>query len=153
MDILTIKNKFKIVKTLAITLAMCATVIFTACNSSSENLENANEDVYEANEDLNTAEQKYAIEVEQLRAKADRKINENEKKISELNSKIKNSGNELKVENEKQIIILEQKNESLKTKMSEYNADSRENWSSFKAEVNKELDRLGAALEDFTVEN
>ncbi|WP_296618878.1 hypothetical protein [Marivirga sp.] len=153
MKILTKKNKFKVVKTLAVTLAMGATVLFTSCDSSSENLENAKEDVYEAKEDLNEAQKEYAEEVKQFRAEAERKINENERKLSEINAKIKNSENELNEDNEKQIVVLEQRNKDLKIKMAEYEPKSRENWSSFRAEFKRDLDRLGTSLKDFTIED
>ncbi|MGM0580863.1 MAG: peptidase M23 [Bacteroidota bacterium] len=134
-------------------LAICTTVFFTSCNSSSEKLQNAKEDVNAANADLSEAQQKYAEEVRLFRIEVGKKITENDKKIDEINAKIKNSKNELKAEYEKQVAILEQNNKDLKIKMGNYKASSKENWESFKSEFNKDMNNLGSALKNFTVEN
>ncbi|WP_375581255.1 hypothetical protein ABWH96_09710 [Marivirga tractuosa] len=145
--------KISTIKTFAITLAIGATLLFTSCNSSSEKLQNAKEDVNEANADLKEAKQEYAEEVRLFRIEVGKKITENDKKIDEINAKIKNSKNELRAEYEKQVATLEQNNEELKIKMGDYKATSKENWKSFKSEFNKDMNRLGSALKNFTVEN
>jgi len=47
---------------------------------------------------------------------------------------------------------LEQKNKNLKKQMKAFEADTKEDWLSFKAEFKRDMDDLGDALENFVVQ-
>lgn len=45
---------------------------------------------------------------------------------------------------------LEQKNDDLKKKLTDFNSKDQKDWSSFKIEFNRDLDELGKAMKDFS---
>ena len=80
------------------------------------------------------------------------KIKENEVRIAELKVKMKKPGKILDPLYEKKIEMLEQKNIDLKAKMEAYEKNQSD-WESFKREFNHDMDELGSALKDLTVDN
>lgn len=142
------KVKIKTGKILAITIAICTVLVTTSCNSTAKKVENAKDDVTQANEDLKKAQEEYSAEVEQFRMETYQKITVNEKEIATIKSK-----NKKNTEYEKQVALLEQKNTDLKRKINDYKIDTKENWLSFKTEFNKDMDELGLALKNFSVDN
>ena len=48
---------------------------------------------------------------------------------------------------------LEQKNKDLKNRMDAYGANTQSDWDSFKREFNHDMDALGQAFKDLTVNN
>ena len=54
---------------------------------------------------------------------------------------------------EKKLAMLEQKSGEMKIKLAEYKEDGTENWISFKNEFNHDMDELGTAFKDLTVNN
>ncbi|MBK7408934.1 MAG: hypothetical protein IPJ40_13250 [Saprospirales bacterium] len=65
---------------------------------------------------------------------------------------MKNSGTILDGLYAQRIETLEQKNRDLRTKMANYE-QNQSDWESFKREFNHDMDELGQALKDFTVDN
>jgi hypothetical protein len=53
---------------------------------------------------------------------------------------------------EKKIEILEQQNKDLKKRIEDYET-SQSDWEKFKSEFNHDMEELGKALKDFTVDN
>jgi hypothetical protein len=66
---------------------------------------------------------------------------------------MKKTGNAMDAKYEKNIATLEEKNNTLKTKMKAYKNDTNADWKSFKTEFNHDMDELGSALKDLTVDN
>ena len=139
---------------LKLTAILFATsLVVTSCNSPAEKVEDAKEKVMDANEDLTKANEAYLADVESYRTETSEKINSNSQSIIEFNNRIDGEKNEAKADYKKRIAELETKNSDMKKRMEDYKADSKENWESFKAEFNHDMDALGNALKDLTVNN
>jgi len=117
--------------------------------------------VQDARQDLNAA-QKEANEIGQELATAEEwatfksesevKIKENEIRITEITVKMKKPGEIFDELYEKRIADLEQQNKDLRARLIAYEK-SQSNWESFKREFNHDMDELGQALKDLTVDN
>ncbi len=149
------QNRIKIMSVKALTMGaiLCTVAISAGCNSSAENLEDAKRNVAQAELDLDSAQQEYEADVELFRIETAKKIAENEREIDEINVKIAQSSSKLRADYELQIDVLDEKNKTLKKKMRDYRADTKENWQEFKKEFNNDMTELGVALKKFTVDN
>ncbi len=132
-------------------LAFAATVTFTGCTTPTQKVENAEENVEQANEALAEAKEEYLADLESFRKQTENQTIKNELLIAELKTSIANEKMEARAAYLKRISELEQKNLEMKNKMSNYNDDSQDNWTSFKAEFSRDMDELGKALNDFFV--
>jgi chromosome segregation ATPase len=151
----------KVIFILAMTTTFMAGTIFTGCQSSTQKQEAAQAKVKDARQDLNEAK-KNANEVAQKAATAEEwktfkseselKIKENEIRIAELKIKLKKPGEIFDALYENKIVKLEQQNKDVKAKLEAYEK-SQSNWESFKREFNHDMDELGKALKDLTVNN
>lgn len=135
--------------------------LFINCKQSSnettpaqENVEEAKEDVQEAREELSEARQQAnAEEWQNFKDEMNAAIEKNDARIEELKQKIKNTGKAADAAYYKKIDALKEKNEQLKIKMDTYKNDADSDWQSFKREFNHDMDELGNALKDITVNN
>ncbi len=127
--------------------------ILTSCNTPTNKVEDAKEKVSEAKKDLDQATEEYQIEIENYRKETAIKISENNKTIADFKVKIEHEKKDVKAEYEKKIIQLEQKNKELKQKMDNYKAEGKEKWETFKTEFNHDMEELGKAFKDLTVNN
>jgi len=91
-------------------------------------------------------------EYKKFRKECDEKIANNKKKIAELKTKKSNESKEVKEKYNKKVADLEQKNEALNKKAAAYDANNN-GWTSFKREFNHDMDEIGSALKDLTVDN
>jgi uncharacterized protein YPO0396 len=130
-----------------------ASLLVTSCNTPAEKVEAAKEKVANATDELNNANQIYLSDVETYRIETRDKINANNESISNFNARIESEKKEVKADYKKKIAELEAKNGDMKKRMEEYRSDSKENWESFKSEFNHDMDELGKALKDLTVNN
>lgn len=136
-----------------------AGMVFTGCESPAQKTDNAQANVQEAEQDLKDA-QKDAAEVAQKNAEAwqtfktesEVKIRANEIRITELKEKMKTSGKTPDKVYAKNIDLLEQNNKNLNARMVAYEKEQSD-WQSFKREFNHDMDELGKALKDFTINN
>lgn len=144
-----------------VSLLILAVAIFGGCQSSAEKVENAKENVDEAKEELQEVKaeaQADAIKVANaeewrvFKTETELKIKENEDRIAELKAKMKKSGKTFDAMYEKNINTLEQKNKDLKVRLNGYETNQSD-WESFKREFNHDMDELGQALKDLTVNN
>nr|MBP8086991.1 hypothetical protein [Saprospiraceae bacterium] len=87
-----------------------------------------------------------------FKSDAEIKIKENEVRIGELKVKMKKSGKTFDAMYEKNIIALEEKNKDLKTRIASYETNQSD-WDAFTREFNHDMDELGQALKDLTVNN
>ncbi|WP_426092310.1 hypothetical protein [Flavobacterium sp. DSR3-2] len=150
----------KILFTLAITTFMAGTVL-VGCQNTSKKEEAAKDNVEEAKDNLDDAKE----ELSDVRAAATEKewndfkdstnstIKQNEIRIAEMKTKMKRTGKSIDEIYAKQIEELEQKNKNIKLKVQEYKNDTNSDWESFKEEYNRDMDELGAAMKNMTVDN
>lgn len=138
-----------------------AGTIFTSCQSSIQKQEAARDKVQDARQDLNAAQKDAnaaaqvvatAEEWEAFRNESELKIKANEIRITELNVKMKKPGEIFDEIYEKKITNLEQQNKEMRARLVAYEK-SQSNWESFKREFNHDMDEIGQALKDLTVDN
>lgn len=134
-------------------IVVTASLLITSCNTPAEKVEHAQDNVSEANEDLNKANEAYLADVETYRTVTADKINANNQSIIDFNTRIENKKNEAKADYKKKVAELDAKNNDMKKRMEDYKADNKENWESFKTEFNHDMDELGKAFTDLTVNN
>ena len=153
---------------LAVAITLTAGTIFSSCQSSIQKQEaaqakvkDATQDVQDAKQDLNAAKKDAnaaaqvvatAEEWEAFRNESELKIKANEIRITELNVKMKKPGEIFDAIYEKKITSLEQQNREMRTRLVAYEK-SQSNWDSFKREFNHDMDAIGQALKDLTVDN
>ena len=94
-----------------------------------------------------------AEEFKAFKKDTDSIINENKAKIEVLKLKVKKTGESIDATYQKNIADLEQKNKDLKIKMETYKNDANSDWQSFKREFKHDLDEIGQAFKDLTVDN
>jgi len=80
------------------------------------------------------------------------KINNNEIRVKELTEKMNKKGTVLDPLYAKKIENIEQKNKDLKLKLETYETNQSD-WETFKREFNHDMDELGKAFKDLTVDN
>ncbi|WP_437395805.1 hypothetical protein [Flagellimonas lutimaris] len=135
-----------------------AIILFNGCKLATKDKDatvtgDPKENLVEAKESLDKARKDYVLKYEAFKLESDNKIAENEKIIAELKAKAKMDGDAAKQEFEKELAALEQKNQSLKEKMSYYKDEGSKEWESFKIEFDRDMDNLGKALKDLTKNN
>lgn len=138
-----------------------AGTIFTGCQSSDQKVEDAQAKVQDAKQELNAAKNDASAEAQKaanaeawktFRSEAEVKIRANELYIAELKEKMKKSGKKLDALYAKSIDELEQKNIDLKNRIEAYDK-SQSDWESFKREFSHDMEELGKAMKDLTVNN
>jgi exonuclease VII large subunit len=135
--------------------------LFVACKPATkdeqeaqENVQEAKQDVEEAKEDLSEAKrQANAEEWQSFKDEVNTVIEKNDAKIAELKQEIKKTGKAADAEYNKKIDALKEKNENLKLKIESYKNDADSDWQAFKREFNHDMDELGSAFNDLTVDN
>ena len=144
-----------------IMLALVAGTVFTSCKNNSEKEADAVENVQEANADLNKVKDDVNKDVmtkandaewQEYKAEANKTIAENETRIAELQTAMKKPGKTFDDNYKKSIESLVQKNASLKTRISDYE-NNQTDWDTFKREVDSDMEGLGKAFKDLTVNN
>ena len=153
------KKMKKTILTLAVTLFIAGN-IFTGCVSPSQKVENAEEkvldakkDVKEAQNDLNVIQNEAEMDYQQFRIVYDNKIMANEKSIAELKVNIEGANEENRVTYKKKLAELERRNNDLKIELNDRKSDSSDDWQEFKTEFKSDMDELGKAFADFSVNN
>jgi hypothetical protein len=150
----------KSILVLAVTTFLAGNV-FTSCKSNTdkeedaiENVENAEQNLEDVKEDIN----KDAItkandeEWQTFKDEANSTIADNEKRIADLKIAMKKPGTTFDATYKKNIESLEDRNAALKTKISDYE-NNQTDWASFKREFSSDMNEIGAALKDLTVNN
>ncbi len=160
---------------LAAALFTMTTTLLTSCDSPEKKVDNAQtkvdnaqdkvadakDKVADAKDNLTEAQKMAKAEAEKVanaaawktyKAEAEVKIKANDARIAELKAGMKKSGKAVTAMYKENVAILEKKNTAMKNRISDYDK-SQSNWESFKTEFNHDMDELGTALKDFTVNN
>lgn len=145
---------------LAMSVFMAITVS-VGCQSTDKKDEEATEtqelqmDTIDTGYDAAVQKQKAADadEWQKFKDKTNAAIEANEIRIAELKVKMKNTEKSIDAVYSKNIETLEQKNKDLKVRMDNYKNDTKNDWESFKIELDHDVDELDKALKDFTVNN
>ena len=146
----------KIILKLAVALFLPVTML-TSCQSAATKAENSGDKVQDARENVAEARQELnqalIDSVMLFRKISDEKISRNEKTIAEFRVKLAKERKENRVRYEKNLAVLEQKNLDLKKKLSDYKEERNQDWNEFRTEFNHDMDELGKAFDDLTVNN
>lgn len=151
----------KTIITLAVSSMLIAGSVFTGCKSPSQKEKDAQTEVQDANEDLNDAQNDANAEAQKVataeewaafKIEANAKIKSNEARIAELTVSLNKPGKILDPIYKKKIETLEEQNRDLKARLDVYETNNSD-WETFKREFNRDMDELGKALKDLTVDN
>jgi hypothetical protein len=134
-------------------IAVLAVSVTTACKSPGEKLNQANENATEANNELEKANEDYLNDIADYKIRMSEVTAANDKSIAEFKERIAMQKAEAKEDYKAKIAELEKKNSDNRKKMDDYKANGKENWANFKAEFSRDMDELGAAFKDLTVNN
>ena len=132
-------------------LTLIAGTTLTMCNTPAEKLEHAKHNVIEANKDLEKANEEYLSDIEHNRKVTNEKAAANEKSIAEFKERIAHEKKEDKAEYKHKIAELERENSDMKLKMDNYKADGKEQWETFKAGFNHDMDKLDESIKNFKI--
>ncbi|RPJ75179.1 MAG: hypothetical protein EHM20_09370 [Alphaproteobacteria bacterium] len=134
-----------------------AGAIVASCKKSSTDTENARKKVREAKTEVAEAQenlqQARIAAYEEFKKEYEAKIDENEKSIAELKVKIANETISIQEKLNMKLDKLEQKNNEMKRKLSGYVDEGEEKWISFKNEFENDMEELGEAFKQLTVNN
>ena len=134
-------------------ISITTLALLVSCKSPAEKVEKAEEEVTEANQNLEKANEEYLNDVEAYRLQTADKIVANEKNIIEFNARIEAKKKDANDDYKKKVAELDKKNNDMKKKMADYKASGKENWENFKTEFNHDMDALGQAFKDLSVNN
>ncbi len=145
----------KNIKTL---FAMTAVVaILISCEERAEKkAENADEKVQDAQDDLKEAENDAEAareEYRQYQLENENRMSQYDLTIAELKEEANKADSKTKVEYNKRIGELEERNNGLKAKMKSFQYDGKDKWQEFQREFEHDMDDLGKSLKEFTVDN
>lgn len=152
----------KTIQILALT-TLLAGATFSGCQSPSRKADQAEikmqiaqQNLEEAQKEVKIAEARKAANIEEwetFKSNSEDKIRDMEISIAELKVKIKKSGSKLDALYEKKINTLEQNSKDLKAKIEASTNKSQSDLESFRREFSHDMDELGQALKDLTVNN
>jgi F0F1-type ATP synthase membrane subunit b/b' len=147
--------------TVASMMAFMTAISMTSCDSAATKsdkadakVEGAKDDLKDAQKEASTAATKAANEAEWQAFKAETQVrmDANDAAIAELKTNMKKAGKKVDAAYTETIEKLQQKNKDFKAKMDNYETQ-KSDWASFKTEFNHDMDELGNALKDLTVNN
>jgi Ni/Co efflux regulator RcnB len=151
-------------KKIILTMAAIATLAVTMATSygqepdkqsqkARENLKEEQKDVVDAKKDLAVAQKDSVSDYQNFKKESDIKIKNNEKSIADLKVKSAKISQKDQATYQKKVGELEQKNTTLKNELADYKQGTPDKWSAFKTEFNHDMNDLGKAIKDFTVDN
>lgn len=139
---------------LAAAVSLIGWVSFSGCQTEAQKEQVAQDqlDASQVVEDAKAIQVANAKEWEEFKAEFEAKIQDNEIRIVELKEKMKKSGKAMDEVFAQRIETLEQKNKDLRIRIINFD-QSQTDWESFKREFNHDMNELGEALKDLTVDN
>ena len=162
------KNKFNFLKYMIMKksiIILTSTVLLTitihsGCQSTAKKVENAEDKVQVAEKeladsktDLYFARLDTISNYEQFKIEAENIIIAQEKDITDFKARLASEKQEINADYDKKLVELEKKNKELKIKLADLKDDGQNKWVSFKNEFNHDMNELGNAFKDLTVEN
>lgn len=133
-----------------------AVILITAafgCNSGEQKVENAAKDLQEAKTELREEKRDSVASYMEFKQESEARILENEKSIDAYKARMKTAGKKIKESDQKMIDNLQQSNIDMRKRIEEYKENGEDAWTKFKNEFNHDLEQLGAAIKDITVDN
>jgi hypothetical protein len=139
-------------------MGLVSLALFMGCSrSSDQKVADAKEHAAAAKQDVKdaVADAQAAAREEWLKFKSEveAKLAANEKAIADYKAKMTTANGKLQAQYDEEIDALEERNRELKAKLAAYQDSGKDKWEQFKREFSHDLDELGMALKDFTVDN
>ncbi|HSK12314.1 MAG TPA: hypothetical protein VK907_03815 [Phnomibacter sp.] len=129
-----------------ITMALGTMSCDTSTEQKAENVETAEKDLAVAEAELENARKDSAAEYERFRKDADAVLMANEQKMADLKSTMTTKKSDIRIQYEKDLEKLRLENEKLKSDLKNFTYGTNENWETFKAGVNRDIDRIGRSI-------
>jgi predicted phage tail protein len=117
-------------------------VLITSCEKTPE------QKVEGVKQDLKEVQTAYLKEWQEFKKDAGEKIADNQKRIEAFKAKMKKTGSNVKAGYNKEVAVLEQKNQELQKKLDEYKDDGKSKWKEFKVNFNNDMDAIGKTMTD-----
>lgn len=133
-----------------ISIAFVGVIILSGCYRLDNNKETS--PVPESADQVADASIKLSIAIAQFKLLSEKAIVENENKIAVFKAQKAFRKAENKAWYEEQLTVLETRNSEMKMKLANYKEDG-DNWDAFKYNFSYDLNELGKAVGDLTVEN
>jgi hypothetical protein len=134
--------------------------VFSGCQSRTTKVKNAEVKVQNDKKDLaDSKAELYNIRLdtisnyEQFRIESEKIIVSQEKNIAEFKAKMATEKKEINADYNKKLLAMEKKNNELKRNLNDYKEEGKDKWIGFKQEFNHDMNELGKAFKDLTVEN
>jgi hypothetical protein len=127
--------------------------IIYSCDSPTKKVEKAQENLSNAEMELDQAQKDSIQDFENFKLESEIRISDNERVIAAYRQRMLNEKNKFKVEDQKRIDEIEQRNINMRKKIAEYKAEGKDKWISFKQEFNHDMDDLGSAIKNLGVKN
>jgi len=150
----------KIIFILTVTTIIAGTTLVGCKSTTKEEIESqekvdvAEQNLEDAKDSLVVAKKAATAEEWQtFKNQTDSVISYNEAQIADLKLKMQKTGKTVDVKYQKNIDILEQKNKNLKAKIDTFKNDANGDWQSFKREFNHDMNEIGQAFKDLSVDN
>jgi hypothetical protein len=135
--------------------AVLAAVVMTSCNqhagTSSTNTSSDSTTQVQAPPVIDTAQMK--TDWENFKADASRKLKESDDSIASFKKKVAKFDKKLKIKYDKDIAVLERKNDTLKMRLDNYKIEEKEKWEDFKSKFNHDMEEISNWLRDSTATN
>jgi PBP1b-binding outer membrane lipoprotein LpoB len=143
----------KIILTVALPTLLGVALIFTSCSTPAEKVKDAKENVVEAKKDLKDAKEAYLADIVTYRKYVAERIETNNQSIVAFTKLIENQKVEARKDYKLKIAELEKKNSDLKKRLNDYKENGQSNWETFKIEFDRDMEALGLAFKNLTVNN
>ena len=124
-----------------------------SCNSSVENVENAETEVDAANKELQLAKEALANDITNYKSEMNKQITENKTIIASLKVDLDKQSALIKAARESKIAELELKNSEMEIKINNYTAEDKDNWEKFKVEFNQDMESMKEAIKGLNAVN
>lgn len=130
---------------------LMACIIYTGCQNAGEERDQIAENrSLGIKTDSQAARIDNISERQKFKSASELKIRFNENKITAFKEKIKKSGTKLKAKYKKEIADLELANRNMEKKLDDFKDEGATAWEDFKTEFNKDMDKIGKAINDIT---
>lgn len=135
------------------TSALLTTAILSSCNSEAKESGESSVNVDKAKQDLDKAQMNYNKQIEAFKKESEAQISANKKIISDLKDNSKTMKSKAKMMYENTLDSLEKRNEIMNERIEEYEEEGSEKWEAFKLEFKHDINEIGIAIKDLTVNN
>jgi len=125
-------------------------LISSGCQSSADKF---NTEQKEINDKLATANEALKDSIQQFKKEYEQKIINNEKIIADFKVSISKQKKKDRALYEKKLADLEKRNRDIKTRLQDFKDVEKDKWGVFKKEFGHDMDELGEAFKDLTVNN